>query len=80
MNNAEQRMKLLEDQYIVMQREINEVLGEVQTALTGMQRANTMVFAVMSERLRALEKLAGIDIDATGTAQSTTQITEGKEL
>lgn len=49
------RLKLLEQQFAVMQQEINEVLGEVQMAMQGLARGNKMALEVILLRLDALE-------------------------
>ncbi len=79
---SEQRIRLLEDKFMVITREFNETLGEIQTSLAGITKGNSMAFQVLAERIRALEseidslrakvpgqdsdKIVPIDSDRTG--------------
>lgn len=51
----EQRIKLLEDTLLVVQREVNSTLGEIQAALEGITKGNKMAFEVAFEKMRNLE-------------------------
>lgn len=53
--NIEQRLRMLEDQMLVMQREISEVLGETQAALAGLAKTLKITTEVFDRRLRVLE-------------------------
>lgn len=69
------RLKLVEQQVSVMQKEINEVLGEVQVAMQGMSKANKMAFEVLLSRIQELEDR--LDKVSTVTDRDSD---EGKEL
>lgn len=49
------RMEFLEQQMTVMQREISEVLGELQQTILAITKTNQVFQAVVHERLVALE-------------------------
>lgn len=68
------RLKLLEQQLSVMQKEVNEVLGEVQIAMQGMSKANKMAFEVLLSRIQELEQRVGT------VAEKDSRDGEGKEL
>jgi hypothetical protein len=67
------RLKLLEQQVSVMQKEINEVLGEVQFAMEGLVKANKMAMEVIMDRLDKLE-------NPHRTPRAIDKNPEGKEL
>lgn len=66
----EHRLKFLEQQMQVMQREINEILGQIQVAMQGLVRANSMALQVVDARLNKLET----------PAEKTDQNRDGVEL
>jgi hypothetical protein len=75
------RLKVLEQQFQVMQKEVNEVLGEMQQALTALMRAQAMASQVIDARLTEIEKKSGIkDSDGKYLPEDTGQDHEGKEL
>lgn len=49
------RLEMLEQRMIVLQTEINSVLGELQQVLASTVKMNQMAFQVMHDRLTALE-------------------------
>ena len=51
------RLQVLEQKLLVMQKEVSEVIGEMQQALTGLMRAQAMASAVANSRLTELEQL-----------------------
>ena len=55
----EHRLKVLEQKLLVMQKEVSEVIGELQQAMTALMKAQAMATAVMNSRVTELEALAG---------------------
>lgn len=55
MEAMEHRLKVLEQKLIVMQKEISEVIGEMQQAMTALMRSQAMATAVANSRLEELE-------------------------
>ena len=53
----EHRLKVLEQKLTVMQKEVSEVIGEMQQALTGLMRAQAMATAITNSRLTEVETL-----------------------
>lgn len=51
------RLKVLEQQFQVMQKEVSEVLGEMQNAFTSVLRANEINIRAMYARIAELENL-----------------------
>jgi hypothetical protein len=73
MDHLEHRIKVMEQKLLVMQKEVSEVIGELQQAMTALMRSQAMATAVANSRLEELE----------GKAQSFTPRSEeegGKEL
>ena len=54
---TEHRLKVLEQKLQVMQKEVSEVIGEMQQALTSLMRAQAVATAVTNSRLTEVEKL-----------------------
>jgi hypothetical protein len=54
-SNMEHRLQMLEQQYIVMQREISQVLGEMQKATQAMAKMTQVALQSLDARLIALE-------------------------
>ena len=54
---TEHRLKVLEQKLQVMQKEVSEVLGEMQQAITSLMRAQALATAVTNSRLTEVEKL-----------------------
>lgn len=55
MEAMEHRLKVLEQKLIVMQKEVSEVVGELQQAMTALMRSQAMATAVANSRLEELE-------------------------
>ena len=55
MEHIEHRLKVLEQKLIVMQKEVSEVVGELQQAMTALMRSQAMATAVANSRLEELE-------------------------
>lgn len=72
---VEFKVQMLEQQVQVMQKEINEVLVELQRAMQGMAKANAMVLHLFDDRLKKLEAASD-----TTSVNNVPQNTEGKEL
>lgn len=53
------RLQVLEQKLLVMQREVSEVIGELQQAMTSLMKAQAMATAVMNSRITELEARAG---------------------
>lgn len=53
--NLEHRLQMLEQQYIVMQKEISAVLGEMQATTEAMAKMMQVGLRVMDARLNVLE-------------------------
>ena len=53
--SSEHRINFLEQKLTVMQKEISEVLGEMQQALTAMMRSQAIAASVADVRLKDLE-------------------------
>jgi tetrahydromethanopterin S-methyltransferase subunit G len=70
----EHRIKVIEQKLLVMQKEVSEVIGELQQAMTALMRSQAMATAVANSRLEELESKV-ISVTASETARS-----EGKEL
>lgn len=51
----EHQLQVLRTEVNTMQKEINEVLGDVQTAMQGMTRMTQMALEVFDSRIRTLE-------------------------
>ena len=50
------RLQVLEQKLLVMQKEVSEVIGELQQAMTALMRAQAVASAVAHSRLSELEK------------------------
>lgn len=50
------RLQVLEQKLLVMQKEVSEVIGELQQAMTALMRAQAIASAVADSRLSELEK------------------------
>lgn len=74
MEHMEHRLKVLEQKLTVMQKEVSEVIGELQQAMTALMRSQAMATAVANSRLEELED----KINPSSTVQP--YRTEGKEL
>jgi hypothetical protein len=75
MEAMEHRLKVLEQKLMVMQKEVSEVVGELQQAMTALMRSQAMATAVANSRLEDLEaKTKDISLPATDGH------TGGKEL
>jgi len=55
MEAMEHRLKVLEQKLMVMQKEVSEVVGELQQAMTALMRSQAMATAVANSRLEELE-------------------------
>jgi type II secretory pathway component PulM len=65
MEHIEHRLKVLEQKLTVMQKEVSEVIGELQQAMTALMRSQAMATAVTNSRLEELEsKTLNIPIPA----------------
>ena len=53
------RLQVLEQKLLVMQREVSEVIGELQQAMTALMKAQAIATAVMNSRVTELEAGAG---------------------
>jgi hypothetical protein len=73
-DHMEHRIKVIEQKLLVMQKEVSEVIGELQQAMTALMRSQAMATAVANSRLEELESKV-ISVTASETARS-----EGKEL
>jgi hypothetical protein len=74
MEATEHRLKVLEQKLLVMQKEVSEVVGELQQAMTALMRSQAMATAVANSRLEELEdKTRQLDV-------SLTEHNGGKEL
>lgn len=51
----EHRIKVMEQKLLVMQKEVSEVIGELQQAMTALMRSQAMATAVANSRLEELE-------------------------
>jgi hypothetical protein len=66
MEHLEHRLKVTEQKLLVMQKEVSEVIGELQQALTALMRSQAMATAVANSRLEELEaKTKNLVIEAT---------------
>lgn len=75
MEHMEHRLKVLEQKLMVMQKEVSEVVGELQQAMTALMRSQAMATAVANSRLEELEsKTKSMPIPADNTHMG------GKEL
>lgn len=75
-DHLEHRIKVLEQKLLVMQKEVSEVVGELQQAMTALMRSQAMATAVANSRLTDLEaKTADIALPAEPRSSE-----EGKEL
>jgi hypothetical protein len=72
MEAMEHRLKVLEQKLMVMQKEVSEVIGELQQAMTALMKAQAMATAITNSRLEELESKA--------TLPTTDGHTGGKEL
>lgn len=55
MEHLEHRLKVTEQKLLVMQKEVSEVIGELQQAMTALMRSQAMATAVANSRLEELE-------------------------
>lgn len=53
--HMEHRIKVIEQKLLVMQKEVSEVIGELQQAMTALMRSQAMATAVANSRLEELE-------------------------
>ena len=75
MEGTEHRLKVLEQKLMVMQKEVSEVIGELQQAMTALMRSQAMATAVANSRLEELEsKTKELSVPAPN------EHTGGKEL
>lgn len=75
MEHLEHRLKVVEQKLMVMQKEVSEVVGELQQAMTALMRSQAMATAVANSRLEELEaKTTSIPIPTDTTHAG------GKEL
>lgn len=72
--HMEHRIKVIEQKLMVMQKEVSEVIGELQQAMTALMRSQAMATAVANSRLEELED----KINPSPSAGPPR--TEGKEL
>lgn len=75
MDHIEHRLKVLEQKLMVMQKEVSEVVGELQQAMTALMRSQAMATAVANSRLEELESKTSSMSLPVDTAH-----TGGKEL
>lgn len=54
-DHMEHRIKVIEQKLLVMQKEVSEVIGELQQAMTALMRSQAMATAVANSRLEELE-------------------------
>ena len=54
-DHLEHRLKVMEQKLLVMQKEVSEVVGELQQAMTALMRSQAMATAVANSRLTELE-------------------------
>jgi hypothetical protein len=54
-DHLEHRLKVLEQKLMVMQKEVSEVVGELQQAMTALMRSQAIATAVTNSRLTDLE-------------------------
>lgn len=71
-DHMEHRLKVLEQKLLVMQKEVSEVVGELQQAMTALMRSQAIATAVVNSRLTELEQ-------GQATPESRTD-EQGKEL
>jgi len=69
------RLKVLEQKLLVMQKEVSEVVGELQQAMTALMRSQAMATAVTNSRLEELESMTSADKLSERTEEE-----QGKEL
>lgn len=75
-DHMEHRLKVLEQKLLVMQKEVSEVVGELQQAMTALMRSQAIATAVVNSRLTDLEsKTKDISLPAEPRVAN-----EGKEL
>lgn len=75
-DHMEHRVKVMEQKLLVMQKEVSEVIGELQQAMTALMRSQAMATAVANSRLEELEaKVPGL-----GLYEQFRKDEEGKEL
>jgi hypothetical protein len=72
--HMEHRIKVIEQKLVVMQKEVSEVIGELQQAMTALMRSQAMATAVANSRLEELEDKIN-PLPPAGPSR-----TEGKEL
>lgn len=53
--HMEHRIKVIEQKLLIMQKEVSEVIGELQQAMTALMRSQAMATAVTNSRLEELE-------------------------
>ena len=75
MNN--QRLDFLEQKVIVMQNEVSEVLGEMQSTIQAIAQTYSTALKVAMERIDALEKKLGVN---TQELDMPAPMREGKDL
>jgi hypothetical protein len=77
------RLKVTEQKLLVMQKEVSEVIGEMQQALTSLMRAQAVATAVINSRLTEVEKLlleSPVPSAGVGTTTSSSDSESGREL
>lgn len=73
------RIQMLEQQLQVMQREVSEVLGELQKALVATIKTNQVSIAVIDARIAALENANNPNTPTSEGVEATSH-EGGKEL
>lgn len=73
-DHLEHRIKVIEQKLLVMQKEVSEVVGELQQAMTALMRSQAMATAVANSRLTELEE------KTLGLTEQPRKDLEGKEL
>lgn len=68
------RLKLLEQQMAVMQKEVSEVLNEMQTTMLLTTKTYSTALKILMERVDVLEKKNGTETNPTR------EDSEGKEI
>lgn len=75
-DHLEHRLKVMEQKLLVMQKEVSEVVGELQQAMTALMRSQAMATAVANSRLTDLEAKT----EAIPLPSEDRQDEQGKEL
>jgi len=75
-DHLEHRLKVLEQKLMVMQKEVSEVVGELQQAMTALMRSQAIATAVTNSRLEELEA----KVPSPGPYEQLRKDEKGKEL